>query len=152
MFDWAKDVNIFGRKLALHALHEKINFKKLKDLGLSPEDLEMYKLLTDLHSEQEGFESLTSLKPPSWFTPNLKESPCIDLFVQICTNELEGQIPQQTFKSNLKTDDQQALHEPRLAPEVVIKSSDKGGNIVLMQRDQYVDMCMQHLTDATAYQ
>ncbi|CAH2313871.1 Hypothetical predicted protein [Pelobates cultripes] len=151
MFDWAKDVNLFGRKLALHALHEKINLKKVKELGLSPEDNAVYKLLTDLYSEQETSNSLTNFKPPSWFTPNLKEFPYIDLFVQICTNELEGQIPQQSYIPNLKIE-RQALQELCSASEVIIKSSDKGGNIVLMQRDQYINMCMQHLTDESAYQ
>ncbi|CAH2275768.1 solute carrier family 26, member 4 [Pelobates cultripes] len=106
----------------------------------------------DLYSEQEIPDSLTNFKPPSWFTPNLKEFPCIHLFVQMCTNELESQISPQPQTSNLKAEERQALQELRLATEVVIKSSDKGGNIVLMQRDQYVNMCMQHLTDEMAYQ
>ncbi|CAH2301746.1 Hypothetical predicted protein, partial [Pelobates cultripes] len=38
------------------------------------------------------------------------------------------------------------------AADLIIKPSDKGGNIVLMDKDHYLEMCMEHLRDTQAYQ
>ncbi|CAH2313286.1 Hypothetical predicted protein [Pelobates cultripes] len=121
------------------------------DLGLSLEDFEFSKTLTELLDEQNPSKSLTKLKPQSWFTPNLKDTPHVDLFVEMTTSDLTKMHLERPANNNLTTNERKALKVLKSLDNVIIKPADKGGNIVLLNRDMYVDMCMAHLSDASNY-
>ncbi|CAH2282575.1 Hypothetical predicted protein [Pelobates cultripes] len=121
------------------------------DLGLSLEDFEFSKILTDLLEEQNPSKSLTKLKPQSWFTPNLKDTPHVDLFVEMTTSDLAKMHLERPVDNNLTIMEQKALKELKTLDNVIIKPADKGGNIVLLNRDMYIDMCMAHISDESNY-
>ncbi|CAH2293862.1 Hypothetical predicted protein [Pelobates cultripes] len=53
--------------------------------------------------------------------------------------------------SNLSPCKRKALKELKQQMDIIIKPADKGGNIVLVNRPEYVNMCMSHLDDKTHY-
>ncbi|CAH2222023.1 Hypothetical predicted protein, partial [Pelobates cultripes] len=53
---------------------------------------------------------------------------------------------------HLNEPERRALKELTTAADLIIKPSDKGGNVVLMDKEQYLEMCMEHLRDTQAYQ
>lgn len=52
---------------------------------------------------------------------------------------------------NLRPEERKALKELKEAKEVIIKSSDKGGNIVLLSQDLYERETMRLLKDENTY-
>ncbi|CAH2274875.1 Hypothetical predicted protein [Pelobates cultripes] len=70
MFNWSKDLNLFGRKLPLNILHAKKDQLMANEMGLSVQDYELSKTLDSLLAENYLSRPLTDFKPPSYFTPN----------------------------------------------------------------------------------
>ncbi|CAH2319227.1 Hypothetical predicted protein, partial [Pelobates cultripes] len=66
-------------------------------------------------------------------------------------NKIEKLTTLPTNKHNLSLSEQCALRELSMNKNLIIKPSDKGGNIVLMDRKMYVSMCMDHLNDPLCY-
>ncbi|CAH2219836.1 Hypothetical predicted protein, partial [Pelobates cultripes] len=121
------------------------------EMGLSVQDYELSKTLDSLLAENDVSRPLTDFKPQSYFTPNFADTPHVDLFVQISLNELETTVNQGSTTSNLSFMERKALKDLQQQTEIIIKPADKGGNIVLMNRSEYVAMCMSHLDDSTHY-
>ncbi|CAH2283625.1 Hypothetical predicted protein [Pelobates cultripes] len=66
-------------------------------------------------------------------------------------NEFEmNNKPSHTI-DNLSFAERRALQDFKQQTDLIIKPADKGGNIVLMKRSEYVDMCMCHLNDISYY-
>ncbi|CAH2222479.1 Hypothetical predicted protein, partial [Pelobates cultripes] len=150
-FEWLKDINLFGRKLALCSLHKKKNNKEAKELGLTNEDFIHFQTLVQLLTEQETAPPLTSFKPLSWFTPNFRDDINVDLFVKMTTETIESLPTPIIQQNNLSFGEQKAFKDLSNNKNIVIKPSDKGGNIVIMERETYVDMCLIHLNNSSCY-
>ncbi|CAH2305628.1 Hypothetical predicted protein [Pelobates cultripes] len=124
-----------------------------KELGVPLEDYKHIKTLVTLLDDQEKDPPLTDLKPLSWFTPNFKDIINVDLFVQITTDKIEQlNVISTPLTSNLSYAENQALKELSSDKNIIIKPSEKGGNIVILEKDMYIDMCMIHLNDTSCYQ
>ncbi|CAH2329431.1 Hypothetical predicted protein, partial [Pelobates cultripes] len=67
------------------------------------------------------------------------------------TKEIESLDPPTSYKDNLTLIERRALTELSRESNLVIKSSDKGGNIVLMDKNNYIEMCMEHLENTDIY-
>ncbi|CAH2276738.1 Hypothetical predicted protein [Pelobates cultripes] len=65
------------------------------------------------------------------------------------TNKIEKL---QIQKHNLSLNEQRALSELCNNRNLIIKLSDKGGNTALLNRDMYISMCLDHLTDSSCYE
>ncbi|CAH2283818.1 Hypothetical predicted protein [Pelobates cultripes] len=63
----------------------------------------------------------------------------------------ESLDPPTSYKDNLTLAERRALIELSRESNLVIKSSDKGGNIVLMDKANYIEMCMEHLENTDMY-
>ncbi|CAH2221128.1 Hypothetical predicted protein [Pelobates cultripes] len=150
-FNWVKDTNLFGRKLALNVIHKRRDQKTAKEIGMSYEDFQTHQMLVFLLDEQNPDFKLTDLKPESWFTPNLSKVSSVDLFIQMTTSAIESLTTSEVLHDNLTAQQRKALKELNTDRNIIIKPSDKGGNVVIMDRDHYIDMCMEHLKDTSAY-
>lgn len=62
---------------------------------------------------------------------------------QVCKEIAE--IHTKDYSGNVTQAQKQALHSQNTNEGVIIKPPDKGGNVVLMDRDQYVNMCLINL-------
>ncbi|XP_063297656.1 olfactory receptor 2D2-like [Pelobates fuscus] len=67
------------------------------------------------------------------------------------TSELEKNSIKHPRTSNLTFNERKALNELKMLDDVIIKPADKGGNIVLLNCDMYIEMCMAHLNDKNNY-
>lgn len=67
------------------------------------------------------------------------------------TKEIESSNWQQGSASNLSKNLKQALHNLSFNKNIVIKPSDKGGNLVIMDTDQYERMCYDIILNKTWY-
>ncbi|CAH2310409.1 collagen alpha-1(XXIV) chain [Pelobates cultripes] len=109
--------------------------KKAKALGLNPRDYKMAMLLADLLEENETTDQLVcplaDLKKKSQYCPKLGDAKYVETFVELVCNEIEKITTSElTLKSN---------------------SNDKGGNIVIMDTPNYVEMTKRILTDVNTY-
>ncbi|CAH2322194.1 Hypothetical predicted protein, partial [Pelobates cultripes] len=133
-FEWLKDINLFGRKLALCPLHKKKNNKEAKELGLTSKDFTHFQTLVQLLTEQETTPPLNNFKPLSWFTPNFRDDINVDLLVKMTTDIIESLPIPKIHQNNLSSGEQNALKDLSNNKNIVIKPSDKGGSIPKFQQ------------------
>lgn len=95
---------------------------------------------------------LTQLRPKSRNTPPLSQYKFIDSFVELVTRDLQSLDRRNPQYMNLSKEEKLGLELLRANNELVIKHSNKGGNIVLMDRIMYLDMVMRLLDDRSTYE
>uniref|UniRef100_A0A8C5MKL4 Uncharacterized protein n=1 Tax=Leptobrachium leishanense TaxID=445787 RepID=A0A8C5MKL4_9ANUR len=153
-FGWIKDLNLFARKLALHVFKEKKKEREAKNLGVSSEDYvhleNILALLDECPPDASNF--FTQFRHKIKFTPSFSDFSNIEVFVNLVTSEIESiKHKDLCWESNLSRYEQRALKELQDVRNIVIKQSDKGGNLVIMDIKDYVTMCMVHLNDREGY-
>uniref|UniRef100_A0A8C5LSW4 Uncharacterized protein n=1 Tax=Leptobrachium leishanense TaxID=445787 RepID=A0A8C5LSW4_9ANUR len=153
-FGWIKDLNLFARRLALHLFMEKKKEREAKNLGVSSEDYvhleNLLALLDECPPDSVNFSK--KFKQKTKFTPSFSDFSNLEVFVNLVTSEIESiRNKDLQWESNLSQAEQLALKELQDVRNIVIKQSDKGGNLVIMDRDEYVAMCMVHLNDNDGY-
>ena len=128
-------------------------FRALRDLMLlydesNPEHTEPISVPEpDLSQEPPSIRSPRKLfRLPSRRFPDLMTCPSIWSFVQATIRDLKRQ-EWQKITPNLTNNQMKALKTLQKNPEIVIKQSDKGGNIVLMTHSFYQDMCLSILNN-----
>ncbi|KAJ1216789.1 hypothetical protein NDU88_004388 [Pleurodeles waltl] len=85
----------------------------------------------------------SGLRPRSRFTPIISSDNAIDVLHKLVTNDLyklENQysLGHKSRPRNLSPQELRALHSLDDIKDVIIKEADKGGNIVIMNRSDYV--------------
>lgn len=93
-------------------------------------------------------------KPSTKFPPSAHESECRDLFKTNKTKTLRDicKLPHtKTSSQNLTIDENEALELLCNNVTIVIKPSDKGGNVVLMDNQDYLRMCQRILDNKDWY-
>ncbi|KAJ1188079.1 hypothetical protein NDU88_004844 [Pleurodeles waltl] len=98
----------------------------------------------------------SGLKPNSMFVPTLPPDNHIDVFYQAVSTELynlEDKRSTRTHRpsNNLNSEELRALHKLSVCPDIVIREADKGGNVVVMNRSDYVAEIDRQLNDTQAY-
>uniref|UniRef100_A0A8C5WH29 Reverse transcriptase domain-containing protein n=1 Tax=Leptobrachium leishanense TaxID=445787 RepID=A0A8C5WH29_9ANUR len=153
-FTWIKDLNLFARKLALHEVFVKKDERQAKQLGITAEDFPHLRTLMDLLEENEepSMEINRKFKNKSNYTPSFSEFSSIDLFVKLVSEEITKlEITPWKKEQNLSRNERTALRELKNEKSIEIKASDKGGNIVIMSKSKYRDMCLQIINDPEGY-
>uniref|UniRef100_A0A8C5N1S5 Reverse transcriptase domain-containing protein n=1 Tax=Leptobrachium leishanense TaxID=445787 RepID=A0A8C5N1S5_9ANUR len=154
-FEWTKDIHLFVRKLALHKVHKTKDEQRLKSMGLEISDLPCLRILTGLLEEQEtNQESLTNVHIKSRFTPNFKEFGNLEMFCNLVCAEIDQLNDSDVLMSisdNLTHVERKSLKELESDKSLIIKQSDKGGNVVLMSIDFYERMIYNILDDTDTY-
>lgn len=92
----------------------------------------------------------SKFKPRSRRFPDLSTCPVIWAFLQQTIKDIK-QNQWRTFHPNLTLNQQTALLALQRCSDIVIKPSDKGGNIVIMTHSQYRTMCHTVLSNHAWY-
>ncbi|CAJ0947719.1 unnamed protein product [Ranitomeya imitator] len=155
-FTWVKDINLFLRKLRRKKFFANSDRNKCQQLGILPEDFEDVCLLADLAEEGDrnpGEGPFTDLKPRSTKMPPPCDHGIIDAFEKLVVDEIKRINPKnRSANPNISKEERAALQCLQSDASLIIKPSDKGGNTVLMNRVEYVKMCMDILADETTYE
>ncbi|CAH2307931.1 up-regulator of cell proliferation-like [Pelobates cultripes] len=105
-------------------------------------------------SDSNTISNRTGLKPKSRYTPNFASFRHIELFLEAAKIEIE-KISLKSLRihsrENLLRREQRALKTLQDDADIIIKPADKGGNIVVMDVDQYLDMAKRVLKDTETY-
>ncbi|XP_044141738.1 LOW QUALITY PROTEIN: acetylserotonin O-methyltransferase-like [Bufo gargarizans] len=76
---------------------------------------------------------------------------CIEIFLQMVLSDLEKLENIRPRKYNLSRVEMSALQSLERDKSIIIKPSDKGGNLVILDQPLYVQMCMDLLKDRGGY-
>ncbi|KAJ1166382.1 hypothetical protein NDU88_006786 [Pleurodeles waltl] len=85
----------------------------------------------------------SGLKTSSKFTPSLSSDNVIDIFYKRVTSDLyrledQYRTGRKNFVHNITGPEQKALHSLTNMINIIIKEADKGGNIVVMNKLDYI--------------
>ncbi|KAJ1114822.1 hypothetical protein NDU88_003053, partial [Pleurodeles waltl] len=111
--------------------------------------------LSDLNITQD-LSVNSGFKPKSIFTPVLASDNTIDTFQRLVVedlNKLEKKIDEgkSHISFNISKNERLALKNLSDNRDIVIKEADKGGNIVILNRLDYINEINRQLTDKTSY-
>ena len=139
---YLKDYLLFERKLRL-----KYHFHRQADLQDESDS-----------DEEETFFDANSipldspLRESSGWTPNTGQDPHLDYYCSLTTEEVMNSQTKQPRRYNLTLKERQALHDLTSDPNIVIKPADKGGKIVVMNKEDYETECLRQLSDNEHYE
>lgn len=157
-----KELHLFARNLTYKYIFDtergKITARE-EDLykGFKVQDFRALKTLSQLLDENEGSEDSTDplsdeenadtsvspenckFKAKSQKFPNLQTFPAVWAFLKQTRKQIENFSFPQQIKDNLSQAQHSALNNITQNDQIVVKPSDKGGNVVLM--DKYIEMC-----------
>lgn len=91
-------------------------------------------------------------KPESQSFPPLNMHSSISTFTKQVSSELSQLSISFTNTSNLDPNLRGALKSLQTNPHIIIKPADKGGNIVIVDREQYAQMCLKILKNRDWYE
>lgn len=155
-FTWVKDAHLFARKLALHKFH-KSNIESVRQF--ETRETEAVAILEALQEESKtGVFSISApfsaLRPKSRFTPSISQYTNIDMFLSMVSQELRKleKRGQPCMSLNLLPLEKKALEQLCQNENIVIKPADKGGNIMIMDTGEYIDMVLRLLGDESTYE
>lgn len=171
-FDLVKDLNLFVRKLLLKNMYDR-NFNATSQLSreedktleqlvslLEENDkldlidcIDIDKLLADVDvvSNEKTIKPKSTLKKKSDQFPAPSSNPNAATFLKLVSRDLNKIPLKANPKDNMTHLEKQALKDSSKNYSLVIKPSDKGGNIVVMDNDQYVAMCNKILQNENWY-
>lgn len=153
VFTWIKDLNLFIRKLKWHKFYKTIDQTQAQELGIDPEDLPTVRELMGLLDESNGTGiGYTELKKKSVRMPPQMDCPEIDMFLKLASVALEKMDSDSRMtKGNFTKEEMNALLVLEKDDNIILKPSDKGGNLVIMSHKIYRDMCYALLNDRECY-
>ncbi|XP_069823880.1 vomeronasal type-2 receptor 26-like [Dendropsophus ebraccatus] len=155
--NWVKDINLFARKLILHKYHL---IRSRNPSVIHQRENEAIRALEALEQEHltgppVKVAPFSDLKPKSQYTPTIALYHNIETFVNMVSldlAELGKRKKRQSFPSNLTKEECNALDKLRKNNDIEIKNSDKGGNIVLTNKADYLAMTLRILDDRNTYE
>ncbi|XP_071999215.1 uncharacterized protein [Engystomops pustulosus] len=147
-----KDLHLFARKLVF-----KKHFHQNTDLELFPSSHEQEALrsLEELLEEQQDNSANskfpTDLLPKSKAFPPFSGHPNIELFVQLVSRDLYKLSRNGEKTQNCTLAQRRAIDQLAKMRDVVIKPSDKGGNVVVWPVKAYEREALRQLRDSSCY-
>ncbi|CAJ0933284.1 unnamed protein product [Ranitomeya imitator] len=155
-FTWIKDLDLFTRKLKWRRFFQKNDHQRCLQLGISMDDLTDLDILTELSEEggRPGGEGpFSNLKPVSRRMPPPSDYGSIEIFQKLVADEINNIVPGlDPTHPNLTLAERKSLDHLKNNNLIVIKPSDKGGNTVILDHLQYVEMCNALLSDSVSYE
>ena len=94
------------------------------------------------------------LHPSSGWTPNSGQDPFLDAFRSNTLKDILNQLdqPRKLFKKNLKKDEFRAIQTLADNTNIVIKPADKGGKIVILNKEDYIQEGLRQLENLEHYE
>ena len=135
----ASDTYLFNRKMRLKEYFYDQSLENIQNLNNSSQENQTYKL--------------KSQKIDSLWTPKPGRNKQLDEFCCSIQNYTSN-IPQSTKHDNISLEERQALDNFRktINKDIVIRSADKGGAVVVQNRSDYINTCDSILSDVKFYQ
>ncbi|OCT72218.1 hypothetical protein XELAEV_18035190mg [Xenopus laevis] len=93
----------------------------------------------------------TTLKPKSTFNPTHVNSHFINIFRDLVLEDLDTLNLKKYNKPNLTKGEQKALKDLKNDKTIIIKPADKGGGIVIITKEYYMNKIKGQLSDTTTY-
>ncbi|XP_070188824.1 uncharacterized protein [Littorina saxatilis] len=90
-------------------------------------------------------------KTPAYREPQQDKSVDVELYIAKCHREISKLKSKPARNSNLTRDEQQALVSLNSRQDIVIKPADKGGAVVVWDRELYLREAHRQLNDAVSY-
>lgn len=106
---------------------------------------------TEMPSEQTASTCSANLSIKSVKMPPLSKHKSIEFFLAQVKRDLSKVNWKYRGIDNLSKEERKALKELEETPGIVIKGSDKGGNLVLLTEDQYGNEVLRLLGDKSTY-
>ena len=91
-------------------------------------------------------------KSKSTFIPPSGRDSTLDFYIEAITHEILHNNKRYKYRSNLSTEEQNALTSLRQDRNIVIKKADKSSTIVIMNREDYIAEVDRQLNDQTYYE
>ena len=90
---------------------------------------------------------------PTWYPRNVRENRSKGLlsFIDNLTNDIKHELSRKQFWSNLSDAQRSALHGLATDEAIIIKPADKGGKLVIINRDDYEKECLSQLENTDFY-
>lgn len=174
-FTLAKDLHLFARNLTYKYVFDNERGRVMgreEDFykGFTVQDFRALKILIQLLDENESSGDLTEstseeeeldseVAPEPWKFkvksqkfPNLQTCPAVWAFLKQTKKQTENFLFSRHIEENLSQVQQQALQNIVQNYQIIVKPSDKGGNVVVMDKIQYIDMCNKILSNQVWYQ
>ena len=101
--------------------------------------------------KEESCKSRYPFQNPTGWTPPVGKSPTLDTYINVTTTEILENQPAPIKCNNLPNFKLDALENLRKNKNLIIKQVDKGGAIVLMNKDDYIKEGLRQLTDTRSY-
>lgn len=132
--------------------------KALRDLTLLYQENNTVDLIDQIDLDallQEADKSISNptlmFKKASTTFPSSSINPNVAVFLKQTIHDI-CKLSQSKFKPrNLSYDENQVLHHLTKNSKIVIKPSDRGGNVVVMNNDDYTSMCLNILENREWY-
>lgn len=158
-FNVYKDIALFLRKVFLRSLYEKKYVSKTGEPQVDTEDQNALDILNSLLEENEDSPGLDyhnrrsrDLRIHSKKMPPHSKSKWLNLYLEMVQFDLGSIEWTQKGIDNLSREERKVLKELGEAKHIVIKRSDKGVNVVLMDENSYEGEAKRLLNDLTLYQ
>ncbi|CAJ0951695.1 unnamed protein product, partial [Ranitomeya imitator] len=152
-----KDLNLFARRLKWKKHFANEDKKCCNDLGIDEDllgDVRFLFHLGDPNPNDLGEGPFTDLKNKSKrMPPPTNDLSAVDVFVNLVTNEIMqlDKIKKRSVHNFTKAE-MKSLCELEKDHDRIIKPSDKGGNVVVMDVPQYKEMCYALLNADMGYE
>ncbi len=132
------------------------NVSQSQGSTLGPRTSESLTQVSDLHNiDADMFKNLGPFEhreftKPSDFEP--KQNPqSLETFIDMNEIQLSKVISRKNKPQNIMKEERQGLRELAMRDDIVVKKADKGSNIVIMRRDDYVAKGLKQLSDTKYY-
>lgn len=149
-FTTVKDIFLFARRLLLKKRFSRDNSHR--HLLTTPEELEVLGALESLLQEQEVSDPKFPefARPRSTTFPPLTLSPTVEMFVRLSVDKLRD-LPARHGYDNLTGAQRLAIRQLKEMHNIVIKPSDKGGNVVIWPSVMYETEARRQLHNTECY-
>ena len=129
--------------------------KLLQDILLFDRRLRLKYFFIKIKPIHNQLNKTTQHYPSSGWTPSSGQDPFLESYrskiIQNTLKEIKKKSNKH-FKGNLKKEERTAITTLRNNKNIVIKPADKGGNIVIMDREDYLEEGLTQLSDHNHYE
>lgn len=153
-----KDIVLFLRKVFLKSLYTESDIPTDTTMSPNTDDEQALEILNSLLLESDGLTQSdapirrrANLQIRSQKMPPLSKNKWLQIFLELVQTDLERVDWSQKITDNLTTDERQVLTDLQEQSNIVIKKSDKGGNVVLLNQQYYEQEVKRLLSDTSTY-
>ncbi|XP_075187641.1 uncharacterized protein LOC142258985 [Anomaloglossus baeobatrachus] len=151
-----KYLNLFAQKLKWKKFFHTKDNKLSEELGIPPDmlpDVRLLEGLSEMNPNLSGQGPFSTFKKTSTKMPPVQnDMSTIDIFVNLVSRDLKEISEHKIFTHyNCTMEDIVAIRALEQDRHIVIKPSDKGGNVVVLDPAQYLTMCHDLLMDREGY-